>query len=130
MEAKFCLGDKVKIKESNVIGQIVGMQTGGFHHTHMKVVLNNPSYTPAKWDEEYPDWTSEPVYQVFYNEPQWILSVEEYVESMSKLHPHMPEHFIFESYEYCYKHQPTSRRNYMSHAQYQLEGVYAENFSD
>lgn len=126
MEAKFCLGDKVRVVGSNIEGTIVSIQNGGFYRQAFVRQHNSP---PTAWDDLMPGWENRPVYSIFYHEPQWILSKEEYMDQIGKQHPNWPEQYIEDSYNITYVTDLRNRRYYMSHMEHQLEIAYAENSS-
>jgi hypothetical protein len=127
MESKFCLGDKVKVIGSSIVGNIVAVYNGSWYRNGF---VQRTGSAPHAWDDDKPDWDKYPVYFVFYSEPQWTLTKEEYCMQLLEQHPTWPVQYIEDSYDIAYLSDLRNKRYYMAHMEHQLEGVYAENISD
>lgn len=71
------IGDRVTTKKISlpVVGTIVGFVTADIY----MIICGRPVTDFVGWNENYPEWTKGNVAIVKYDQPQYIMSYEEYL---------------------------------------------------
>lgn len=83
-KSKFCIGEKVMTKTIGPpsIGTVFGVLDPETYIT--SCILSAGNADMSNWDKVCPNWRDELIYYIKYNEPQRVITIDEYIEHLEK----------------------------------------------